>query len=76
MITVLRDHGRSVVTVADNARGIPDNIIDKIFYPYFATKGPDKGNWIGLYMAKIIIGKNMGGRLTVRDTEYDTKFRI
>jgi len=75
-IAVSKEDNKSVVTVADNAGGIPEDIIDKIFDPYFTTKGPDKGTGIGLYMAKSIIEKNMGGRLTVRNTADGAEFRI
>jgi PAS domain S-box-containing protein len=75
-IAVFKESGRSVVTVADSAGGIPEDVMDKIFDPYFTTKGPDKGTGIGLYMAKAIIEKNMGGRLTVRNTEDGAEFRI
>jgi PAS domain S-box-containing protein len=76
MITISKENNRSVVTVADSAGGIPEDIVDKIFDPYFTTKGPDKGTGIGLYMAKTIIEKNMGGRLTVRNTADGAEFRI
>jgi signal transduction histidine kinase len=75
-ITVFKENNKSVVTVADNAGGIPEDIMDKIFDPYFTTKGPDKGTGIGLYMAKTIIEKNMEGRLTVRNIAYGAEFRI
>ena len=75
-ITVFKENSRSVLTVADNAGGIPEDILDKVFDPYFTTKGPDKGTGIGLYMAKTIIEKNMGGRLTVRNTTAGVEFRI
>jgi len=75
-ITVSKEDNKSLVTVADNAGGIPEDIIDKIFDPYFTTKGPDKGTGIGLYMAKTIIEKNMGGRLTVRNTADGAEFRV
>jgi len=68
--------GRSVVTITDNAGGIADEIIDSLFDPYFTTKEPDKGTGIGLFMSKTIIEKNMGGRLTVRNTGSGAEFRI
>ncbi len=67
---------RSVVTITDNAGGIPEEIMDRIFDPYFTTKGPDRGTGVGLFMAKGIIEKNMGGRLTVRNTSDGAEFRI
>lgn len=76
VITILKENSRSVVTVADNAGGISEAIIDKIFDPYFTTKTPDRGTGIGLFMAKTIIEKNMGGSLTVRNTEDGAEFRI
>jgi sensor domain CHASE-containing protein len=75
-ITITGENGRSVVTIADNAGGIPGNVIDKIFEPYFTTKGPDKGTGVGLFMSKGIIERNMGGRITVRTTEQGAEFRI
>ncbi|MDD2583168.1 MAG: PAS domain-containing sensor histidine kinase [Desulfuromonadaceae bacterium] len=66
----------TVVTITDNSGGIDDEIIEKIFDPYFTTKGPDKGTGIGLFMSKTIIEKNMGGRLTVRNSASGAEFRI
>ena len=75
-ITIFKENDRSVVTIADNAGGIHEDVIDKIFDPYFTTKGPDKGTGIGLYMAKTIIEKNMGGRLIMRNMAGGAEFRI
>ncbi len=76
LIRIFREEGRSVVTMADNAGGIAEDIIGKIFDPYFTTKGPQKGTGVGLFMSKTIIEKNMNGRLTVRNTVDGAEFRV
>ena len=75
-IRMTREGGKGVVFITDNAGGIPDAIIDKIFEPYFTTKGPDKGAGIGLYMAKTLIERHMHGSLTVRNADGGAEFRI
>jgi PAS domain S-box-containing protein len=75
-IRIFRDRDRCVMTVADNAGGIPEAIIDRVFDAYFTTKAPDKGTGLGLYMAKTIVEKNMGGKLSVRNTGKGAEFRI
>ena len=64
------------ISIKDNALGIKDEIINKIFEPYFTTKGEVQGTGIGLYMSKIIIDKNMKGKLRVRNTNLGAKFVI
>jgi len=64
------------VTITDNAGGVPNGLINKVFDPYFTTKGPDKGMGVGLYMAKTIIEGNMVGRLNVRNIGSGAEFRI
>jgi C4-dicarboxylate-specific signal transduction histidine kinase len=60
----------------DNAGGIAKEIMDKMFDPYFTTKGPGKGTGIGFFMSKTIIEKNMGGRLLARNTRSSAEFSI
>jgi signal transduction histidine kinase len=75
-VTLTEEGDRAVVTIADNAGGIAEEIMDKIFEPYFTTKGPNRGTGIGLFMSKIIIEKNMNGRLSVRNISEGAEFRI
>lgn len=75
-IRIFCDHGHSVVIVTDNGGGIAPEVFDKIFDPYFTTKGPEQGTGIGLFMSKNIIEKSMGGTLTVKNGEEGAEFRI
>jgi PAS domain S-box-containing protein len=75
-IEIGTEEGRCVVTITDNAGGIPEDVIDKIFDPYFTTKGREQGTGVGLYMSKNIIEKNMGGMLTVQNVADGAQFRI
>lgn len=70
------EKGRSVVTVTNNGGGIDDAIADKIFEPYFTTKELGKGTGVGLFLSKMIIEKNMAGRLTFRNVEGGAEFEI
>jgi PAS domain S-box-containing protein len=75
-IGISSDNGRSVVTIKDNGGGIADDVIPKIFDPYFTTKEQGKGTGIGLYMSKAIIEQNMDGKLTVSNVDGGAEFRI
>ena len=64
-----------IITVADNAGGIPDNVINKIFDPYFTTKHKAQGTGLGLHMSYRII-ENLEGRLSVENIDDGAKFTI
>jgi len=75
----IRSHSENqiaVVSIEDNGTGIPDSIAEKIFEPYFTTKGEGKGTGIGLYFSKIIIEKNMGGKITFESSKRGVTFHI
>jgi signal transduction histidine kinase len=67
---------RVVVEVTDNAGGIPERAIGKLFDLYFTTKEEAGGTGIGLYMAKSIIEKHMKGSLSATNVTGGARFRI
>ena len=64
------------ISIEDNAGGIPENIIDKIFDPYFTTKHKSKGTGLGLNMSYKIITQSLNGKLYVENTKLGAKFFI
>lgn len=64
------------IDVEDNGTGIDENIMHKIYEPYFTTKEEGKGTGIGLYMTKMIIENNMHGLLAASNLEQGARMRI
>ena len=65
---------KPAITISDDAGGIDKRYIDKIFEPYFSTKEGNDG--IGLYIAKTIIERVMGGKISVKNGEKGAVFRV
>ncbi len=62
--------------VEDSGGGIPPDVMDRVFDPYFTTKEEGKGTGIGLYMTKLIIEKHMKGTINITNTEVGVKVMI
>lgn len=65
-----------LVTIEDNAGGIDENIIDKIFEPYFTTKHKSMGTGLGLYICHKIIVESFDGDLSVKNSSNGAIFTI
>ncbi|MGE4267759.1 MAG: cache domain-containing protein [Deferribacterales bacterium] len=75
----IRSHSENqiaVVSIENNGSGISDSVAEKIFEPYFTTKDEGRGTGIGLYFSKIIIEKNMGGKITFENIKQGVIFHI
>ncbi len=65
-----------VLSIKDNAGGIPDEIIHKVFNPYFTTKEKDDGTGIGLYMAEEMVKHHMDGVIEVQNDIYKHEGKV
>ncbi|WP_263833884.1 PAS domain-containing sensor histidine kinase [Sulfurospirillum oryzae] len=57
--------------VEDNAGGIDEALLERIFEPYFTTKGQMQGSGIGLYICSMIMKESFGGRIKVENISYE-----
>ncbi len=69
-IDIYKEENNLILKIKDNAGGIKETIINRIFEPYFTTKHKSQGTGIGLYMSNEIIKKHMNGNISVSNKEY------
>lgn len=63
------------ISVEDNGRGIPIENKEKIFKPFFTTKG-EQGTGTGLYLCKLLVESKMNGKITLNNSINPTIFII
>ena len=77
-VKITQTSSEEIVTIEieDNAKGISEDIINKIFDPYFTTKHQFQGTGLGLYMSKTIVEKHLKGTIKVQNGKDGAKFII
>ena len=64
------------IRIKDNAGGIPQNIITKIYDPYFTTKHKSQGTGLGLHMTYKLIDEGMHGKIEAQNVEFEYENKI
>lgn len=72
LVTTKKENGSIAIMVADNGNGIPQNVVDKIFQPFFTAKLTGQGTDLGLSLSYDII-KAHGGAIKV-ETKVDERY--
>jgi len=75
-VRLSQENNNAVISIEDNAGGIPKDVLPKVFERYFTTKDDKKGTGIGLYMSKNIVTHSLHGDIYVKNSEYGAKFFI
>jgi len=75
-ISIMKNQKSAIITIEDNAGGIPLDIISKVFEPYFTTKHKKQGTGLGLHMSYRIIVDSLNGNLYVKNSDFGAKFFI
>ncbi|MCF7920624.1 MAG: PAS domain S-box protein [Candidatus Cloacimonetes bacterium] len=75
-ITLQRRENHNLLKIADNAGGIAEEFLDKVFLPYFSIKTKAKGTGIGLFMARKLVETKFKGSITLRNKKNGVEINI
>ena len=63
------------VTVCDTGPGVPDEVRERLFEPFYTTKPPGKGTGLGLHISHNVVARH-GGRIEVESSPAGTCFEV
>ena len=75
-ISVVKDRDNVIIKIKDNAKGIKEDILPKIFEPYFTTKHQSQGTGLGLHMTYNLIVEGMQGTIFAQNITYPFNNRM
>lgn len=67
---------KAILIIEDNAGGIPEKVLPRIFQPYFSTKKEKHGMGLGLHMSAKIVKNTLNGNIRVENSEKGAKFYL
>ena len=70
-ISTFINKDKVIIKIKDNGGGIPEDIIGKVFEPYFTTKHQSQGTGLGLHMTYNLIIDGMNGTIEVNNVSYE-----
>lgn len=74
-ISIKSNKNSAIIDIKDNAEPIKDEIMERIFEPYFTTKHKSSGTGLGLYMSKMIV-EHMKGEIIAENLKNWVNFKI
>lgn len=74
-VTAEQEGDAVLITIADNAGGIPDSVMARLFQPFVTTKGEDHGTGLGLSLCRGLV-QHMGGTIAASNEGGGAVFRI
>ena len=69
-ISTTKENNNAIITIKDSGGGVPEDIIKKIFEPYFTTKHKSQGTGLGLHMTYNLIVDGMNGNIEASNVNY------
>jgi signal transduction histidine kinase len=75
-VRTVSEDGRVLVEIADDGPGIPDEVLERIFDPFYTTKDVGKGTGLGLDISYRVVVEDHAGDIRVLSKPGDTRFQV